>query len=383
MANRTLHVANAYAKYQNLSPAKLIQRVHDDMYKKFVATAQGRNMAGAGSNAEAKELQDFFQGLKYYAKYQNGDQLAASVDQAVIQQVLSNVNAKLTNNRLIQNLFRRTSSKGWKQGEIFEDELAQVVEEVLSMGSGKQIQPGATKVGKQLINIGKNGKIDIDGYGKELIEAVGKGVYNKMQNIKTTFSAVQGKIDISGLQAQVHITANPKSYLFRIATLLSKANISAKSYASNYWSNAIKMRIMKVQQELHLGHTDPRRIYTDLFTKEAGTPAPVSLSLFMYLKHTKNQQLQSAANRLRFIYELTGYGQQYIDSAIRDVLNTEGLGHANYFIYNDPASDNIYVQSTAGIIAEMWDVIDDIIKKDSVTLSKSFFMSSASAFNSL
>ena len=110
-------------------------------------------MAGAGSNAEAKELQDFFQGLKYYAKYQNSDQLAASVDQAVIQQVLSNVNAKLANNRLIQNLFRRTSAKGWKQGEIFEDELAQVIEEVLSMGSGKQIQPGATKVGKQLVNI--------------------------------------------------------------------------------------------------------------------------------------------------------------------------------------------------------------------------------------
>jgi hypothetical protein len=48
------------------------------------------------------------------------------------------------------------------------------------------------------------------------------------------------------------------------------------------------MRITKIQSEIHLGHTDPKRIYTDIFTREAGTPAPVSLSLFMYLKNTKN-----------------------------------------------------------------------------------------------
>ena len=381
MANRVLHVASAYAKYQNLSPAKLIQQVHDDMYRKFVVTAKGKNMAGAGSAAEAKELQDFFQGLKYYAKYQNKDQLAESVDQAVIEQVLANINTKLTNNRLIKNLFRRTSSQGWKQGAIFEEELAQVVEEVLSMGSGKQLQSGITQTGTKTVNIAQGEKINIQKYGEALVEAVGKGVYNKVKNTKTNFAAVQGKIDISGLQAQVHITANPTSYLFRIATLLSKANISAKSYSSSYWSNAIQKRITKISQEIHLGHTDPRRIYTDLFTKEAGTPAPVSLSLFMYLKNTKNQKLQSMANKLRFIYELTGYGQQYVDQSIQDILNAEGLGHANYFIYNDPASDNIYVQSTASIIAEMWDTIDDIIKKDSVTLSKSFFAASASAFN--
>ena len=60
MANRTLHVANAYAKYQNLSPAKLIQQVHDDMYKKFVATAQGRNMAGPAPMQKQKSYKIFF-----------------------------------------------------------------------------------------------------------------------------------------------------------------------------------------------------------------------------------------------------------------------------------------------------------------------------------
>jgi hypothetical protein len=133
------------------------------------------------------------------------------------------------------------------------------------------------------------------------------------------------------------------------------------------------MRISKLSQEIKLGSTNLGRVYTDIFTKEAGTPPPVSLSLYMYLKNTKNTEIKEAASRLRFIYELTGYGQTYVDNAIQDILNAEGIGHANYFIYNDPASDNIYVQSTAVIIAEMWDEIKNMLDRGSVSLSKVFF----------
>lgn len=368
-----------------MSPAQLIQNVHDNMYKKFVSTAKGNSKTGAGSESEAKELQNFFQSLKYYAKYQSADLLATDVDLSVVQQVLTNMNSRISARRSISNLFRYTNVQGQKQGAVFESELASVVEEVLSMETGTSVKKGITNIGTSRINVDQKTTtlIDIDGWAAGIVESVGQTVYNKMKKMNTKFSEVSGKIDVSGVKAQVQITAKPNSYLNRIALLLSKANFSAKSYSSNYFDGRIKMRISKIAQEIHLGETDLRRVYTDIFTQEAGTPSAVSLSLYMYLKNTKNASLRTAASRLRFIYELTGYGQKYVSQAIQDVLDAEGIGHANYFIYNDPGSDNIYVQSTAVIIAEMWNAITDLLENKSISLSKTFFSASASAFNDL
>lgn len=385
MARRVLHVANAYSAYANMSPAQLIQNVHDNMYKKFVSTAKGNSKTGAGSESEAKELQNFFQSLKYYAKYQSADLLATDVDLSVVQQVLTNMNSRISARRSISNLFRYTNVQGQKQGAVFESELASVVEEVLSMETGTSVKKGITNIGTSRINVDQKTTtlIDIDGWAAGIVESVGQTVYNKMKKMNTKFSEVSGKIDVSGMKAQVQITAKPNSYLNRIALLLSKANFSAKSYSSNYFDGRIKMRISKIAQEIHLGETDLRRVYTDIFTQEAGTPPAVSLSLYMYLKNTKNASLRTAASRLRFIYELTGYGQKYVNQAIQDILDAEGIGHANYFIYNDPGSDNIYVQSTAVIVAEMWNAITDLLENKSISLSKTFFSASASAFNDL
>lgn len=379
MARRILHVANAYGVYQNKHPAEIIQAVHNNIYNKFKRTAFDLDKPGSGSAQEAKELEDFFYGLKNYAKYGNANQLSKNIDLDMIQKILSNIAPKF--NRLTSKLFRYTSDKGYKQGQEFENELSLVIEEVLSMGSGKNIQNGITKLGAQTINIqGKTNEaidVNVEKMEKEVVEAVGQAVYKKIQNMKTKYSGVQGKIDISGSTAKVEITANPNSYLGHIAYLLSKANISAKSYSSSYWVGKIKMKIYKISQELRLGSTDLKRIYIDIFTKEAGTPPPVSLSLYMYLQNTKNNQLRTAASRLRFVYELTGYGQTYVNKEIQNILNEEGISHANYIIYNDPSSDNIYVQSTAKIIIDMWNEVDDIIRQSSVNISKSFFAQSS------
>lgn len=48
---------------------------------------------------------------------------------------------------------------------------------------------------------------------------------------------------------------------------------------------------------------------------------------------------------LRYIYELTGSGIIYTDGGY--------LGEVKYLIYNDPATDNIYVKSAAEILEEV------------------------------
>lgn len=105
-------------------------------------------------------------------------------------------------------------------------------------------------------------------------------------------------------------------------------------------------------------------------------PPPVALSAYYYVMNTSNNSVKAMASRMRFIYELTGYGQKYsgIHTFMNDILGAEGNAlRANYMIYNDPGSPNIYVRSTADIIVELWDEIDKILEKKEIELSKSLF----------
>jgi hypothetical protein len=46
---------------------------------------------------------------------------------------------------------------------------------------------------------------------------------------------------------------------------------------------------------------------------------------------------------------------------------------ANYIIYNDPASDDIFVRSTADIIVELWDKLSAEIDRRAVEIEKKMF----------
>ena len=61
--NRILHVSKAYASYEQIDPSVLLQRAHDDLYKRFKSVASGFAKSGSGSPREAKILQDFFEGI--------------------------------------------------------------------------------------------------------------------------------------------------------------------------------------------------------------------------------------------------------------------------------------------------------------------------------
>ena len=119
-----------------------------------------------------------------------------------------------------------------------------------------------------------------------------------------------GKIDASGLTFTGTITAEPTSYLGKIARLLSKANFTAKSYASEKerWVSAIRMKLITQTKSnaLHLGSTESARVFLTVLGSHLDPP--VALSAYMYIINTKNQYVKAMAARMRFIYELTGYG---------------------------------------------------------------------------
>ena len=185
---------------------------------------------------------------------------------------------------------------------------------------------------------------------------------------------MQGKIDVTGTMATVTVEVGANPYLAEIAELLNKASFSIKSYSSKSFDKELERLIDSKVTKLHLGHTNQKRILQDVLGA-AGIPNKVSLSMYYYAKKTRNRTVKKEASRLIFIYELTGYGQKYVNNAIQSVLSELGVNGANYFIYNDPATQDIHVVSTAKLIKDMWEHVDDLLEKGATTLEKALFNS--------
>lgn len=380
---RTLHVANIHSRYENLSPTQTLQEVHNSLKLKFKKIALNESRAGMGSKSEAKELQDFFQSLKLLANGADKSSLSSMVDADAIQQVLETTLGNKSGGW--RHLFGSVSSKASRQGELFEIELqnvmAAVFEEVAQKTQSQAAKKRSIKATTSALGLGKakiniNNIVNIDEIASDIVAQAGQEVYESvMEDMrKTNFSSVQGKIDVSGAMAKVEISATANPYLQRIAFLLSKASFSAKSYRTMTYDrkNEVRKEIEKLSK-LHLGATDQTRIYTDILAAEAKLPEPVALSFALYVQKTHKTSLGAELSRLRFIYELTGYGQRYIDDAIESVLRKEGASYANYFIYNDPSTDNIYVESTAVIITELWEEIANLLNSKEIALSRQYF----------
>ena len=383
---RILHVATIYSNYEMQNPTYLLYKIHEDLKQKFSNVATGK--AGAGSRKEAQILQEFFQDIKQISDPVGGQHYADQISDIAKRQVLQEIVEMSLKVSRFKTLFRSVADSRkriWWQGAAFEKQLNAVIASTLQKASSGSFDNKTVRnISTKQIAMGSKGA----GLGSEMVDYLAsqavKGIaadfngtaQKKHTRIdKYTTEIKSGKIDSSGLMFQGEISASPSSYLGQIAKLLSKANFTAKSYASQkeIWDRTQKAKIEKMVNNayLHLGSTNQARIYLPLLS--AYLPAPVALSAYMYIINTSNAAVQLQAARLRFIYELTGYGQVYQNGAIQQLIDDSELLGANYIIYNDPATDDIFVRSTADIIAELWDNLDRLISEKSVKLEKSLF----------
>lgn len=382
---RTLHVSKMYAgQYARTDVYAKISKIHSEMKRKFTQISRGKDVPrGSGSAAEAKELQEFFQLIKDASASKF---VLDSIEDKAVQSVISsiiNMSLKATNNTN-GRLFRYVASSREDiatQGLRFEQQLNAVMASTLSLSygrGGKDLKFAIDKIGLGAAQAGideavKGAIKDAAAEFEKVIDSKNKATFSKCVTVDK-----DGKIDSSGMAYRGHIIVSPTSYLYKIASLLQKANFTAKSYASQKqkWISAINLKIsQKVQStELTLGSTETARVLLTVF--QAHMPPPVALSAYYYVMNTSNNSVKAMASRMRFIYELTGYGQKYsgTHTFMNDILGAEGNAlRANYMIYNDPGSPNIYVRSTADIIVELWDEIDKILEKKEIELSKSLF----------
>ena len=323
-----------------------LNEVHAVMSAKYL-TNKDRDIA------EAKKLQDFFQMLKRAASDINT--LPSNLDKELFQQLLdrtTQIFEKKIGSAKTKDLFRRMGKNSYERGDIFERELSAVIQAVAEKASNKVSLGGKEyeiRTGQQTGSTTLTDDL-IQAFQEKLKEGFTKEkALKELQSASGEFQKrVQIKTDIQGIS--VEIDASMKGTpIEEIQQLLSQATFTAKSYASEGFNTQTqKMEMINdLYPTIHLGNSNPvRAVYGALtslgYNSSTATSAYAASS---HLIKKNNQKVINHIYHLRYLYELTGAGTKMLTGEYKE---------ARFLIYNDPATDNIYVKSSAEILAEVF-----------------------------
>lgn len=245
----------------------------------------------------------------------------------------------------------------WGADDVFEAEFAKLLELAGQKAAQKKssIPMGVSLIGGQTANINSAGLEALDGVvdsivnnSYQLFDEQGQQILNRTYIDsdlikKPTFRS--GKIDATGFNREWVISSeiNPKWEGFIRA--FTGATFTVKNYGSNSSTETI-----------HLGSSNLyKAIYGTLnggLGYEPDEAAHIYFHTVYFYDNTKDSNVGSHIIHMRFIYELTGQG----------LYDSEGnrLDGADFFIYNDPATENIWVRSTKEMIAEIQNYIGNV-----------------------
>lgn len=130
-------------------------------------------------------------------------------------------------------------------------------------------------------------------------------------------SSVFGKIDTGNYYGDIQIHIED-GYLDKIIPILAQATFTDKGYLT--------------QHDVRIGQTNPFRAFMAIATTDITNSARTKLDKWYQILNCMKGHGHGAPQlfyELRYIYELTGYGGQYIEEALRQQF----AGGAKYFIY--------------------------------------------------
>ena len=360
---RTLHISTNYIEYENFNVSVELSKAQAKLVDKFKNIARGKSYIGAGSKAEAQILSDFFYKIKQIDRQGSLNKIEDAAFLSIIKRakILTNGNAR-----------GKLLPKSLTSGTDFEKVLGSIITATMEYASGGtdlSYLNKKTQFGAQSFRAGILGNLEneIMQFGANIVQSkanvLKKSLQSQVQNKNNDYVNIQlssenqsnAKIDVSGrIFANIEIIINPTSQIGVVANLLKRASFSAKNYDMSYYRNQIKQRVQFQSErniQLLLGKTKLDTVFFSLFSEEY--PAPVVLSFLFYSLNTRNEQIRMKLAQLRFIYELTGYGQHYINNEIEQLFKQEfdeSPFRVNYFIWNNPSTDTITVKSTAELI---------------------------------
>jgi hypothetical protein len=152
------------------------------------------------------------------------------------------------------------------------------------------------------------------------------------------------KADISAMKIEYSDELIPNEWCKNAIKLLNIRSFTLKNYAS--------------ERKVHLGSTDPWKSFSTVLSQLHKRRKDIARSFIIASKIKKDNlknDINSHINHIRFVYELSGFGQR--------------VKEADFLILNKPNTDEIYVRSTAKLINDYLQQKDLTLQLRSFTLS--------------
>lgn len=371
-----MYFLNSHKSHKLLSD---LNQVHSILNTKYNLEQQA-----AIDVVRAQKMEQYLRNFKRLGTNENAQQnniVQMSLEEQAMQTIAQEVGKRL-------GIGQKNSSKGynlfgnehmwykdkehlseWGADDVFEAELAQLLILAGEEAIQEQQDLGVSIVGGESANISSTGlslfpnlvdKIAKKGIKK--IQEEGQNITNKTSKKSEvidnpTFKS--GKVDVTGYNANFLIEANIQPQWQDFINTFTGAKFTVKNYASR--SNT---------EIIHLGNTNLYKVFYGTLADSLGFNPEDAAHIFyhtIYSKSTNTPPEGEHVIHIRFAYELTGDGLYDKDGNRIDA--------ADFFIYNDPSSENIYVRSTKAMIAEALDYIGNIsdpLYSNIVILKKSF-----------
>lgn len=368
--------------YRNRPLNEFLDSVHEEMWMKYKIQKQAEQQ-----KINAQKIELFLRTLK-----QAANNPMTIFEEEFLNQVLEIMNAnsgrknKLTS---ASQLFKRShfkpksknrSKSGGVQAstgfdDIFEEEFAAVL--IALMGTNSVQTMAHEKINTPLFEMFNEGSHEAKQFQQHYMKKVKKIVEeNAIDSRNEMFTGVKfesGKTDISttGFNIEGNVVTQMRPEWQEALPLLQKANFSLKNYSSSRWMGEADMKnlVTEIDGDIHLGNTNVYKAITSALIS-LGVNFSNAQSVFYrgYWGTVNKNRKHPHLYHLRFLYELSGAG------AI--TKNGEQAAEVNYIVFNDPASDNIYVKSVAELIVDMLNNTQGSGLFSNVKISKKKFYSS-------
>ena len=295
-------------------------------------------------NAKAKILESYFRGFKMAMKQVDSapPSVFNNLEQQAIMDIISATNVALKFSGDSGALFRRShsqfmGSRSRGGDDIFEAEFSTLLNTILEQAKIDNTtidiqQQGASLIGDLPANISKNILNKISQSSEQIKKMM---IKNKPILLEEPVARA-AKVDVQGYSTSINISTQIKPEWREFIRLIQGTNFTLKNYSSRSQTEA-----------LHLGNTNLYKaslgVLTDVLPEDEG------LHVFFHsLYHAEDLNVMSHIQHWRLIYELAGKGLYTIGDNGEEIR----LNEANFIVYNDPASDNIFVRSTKQIIVD-------------------------------
>lgn len=330
-------------KRDNIPTRDYLTKVLNDMKNKMTLE---NNLEIERQNA--KKLENFFNTLAYMNTNSENFVESACVDEN-IKKPLASLN--------LSSIWSLVNKRGDKQitGVAFEKYLKGLINKVMERSKeegwiGKWNRNYVIKTGSERVDMYKNIVEDLsDDIVRDLIKDTYQRENERIKNYvdeakqKGFNPTVEGKIDVAIKNVDFKIdTGKMPPALKEIFELLKGATFSAKAYATTH--------------DVQLGQTNSFRVFLAVTQGDTYNRVYHWYRMLSCMDAHKDHEAAFLFYQIRYIYELTGYGQQYIKNKINEMIdNPTG---AKYLIYYHPGS-GIKVMSTKVLLNNFLKMVAD------------------------